>query len=63
MLIFIDIKLIPLKDIVKSTWIVGQNSSDHSLTIHEQEGRLKKFREGLIFLFLLSNFIEYSRGM
>ncbi|CAF1094008.1 unnamed protein product [Adineta steineri] len=34
-----------LKDIVKSTWLVGQNSSDHSLTIHDQEARLKQFRE------------------
>ncbi|CAF3418186.1 unnamed protein product [Rotaria sp. Silwood1] len=33
-----------LKDIIKTTWIVGQTSSDHALTIHEQEARLRQFQ-------------------
>lgn len=39
------------QNLVKPTWIVGQNSSDYSLTIHEQEEQLKKFRESSIFSF------------
>ncbi|CAF3960473.1 unnamed protein product, partial [Rotaria sp. Silwood2] len=37
-----------LENIVKATWIVGQTSADHSLTIHDQAARLKKFREDIV---------------
>lgn len=38
------------QNLIKSTWIVGQSSPDHSLTINEQQKRLKQFCEGS-FLF------------
>ncbi|CAF0777831.1 unnamed protein product [Rotaria sordida] len=37
-----------LKNIVKATWIVGQNSPDHSLTLRDQEERLRQFREDIV---------------
>ncbi|CAF1008811.1 unnamed protein product [Adineta steineri] len=47
-----------LKDIVKSTWLVGQNSPDYSLTIHDQEARLKQFREDQCDVLIATDIVQ-----
>ncbi|CAM2714477.1 unnamed protein product [Rotaria socialis] len=47
-----------LKNIVKPTWIVGQNSADHSLTINDQQVKLRQFGEGECNVLIATDIVQ-----